>query len=88
MKINHEYLLQALWTNWTNCTSQCTRSRRKICEENEQCQGGVKILNEACDNDKTICFQKVDDHLNGKFFLLISQLHVYMIKYECFKKTN
>ena len=39
----------------------------------EECKGGVKIEEKDCTlNDTSFCFEKVDDHFEGMFYLWTS----------------
>ena len=71
-----QLLILAIWSSWGECTSQCIRTRKRICSDEENCEGGYKKEKLPCKQGNEFCFPELDDHLNGNvidFFVFTTQ---------------
>ena len=67
----------ATWSQWTECLGSCISSRRRVCSEQNGCNG-LEYEEKKCKNIDDSCFQPLSDILpNGNFFFNFTKINSY-----------
>ena len=70
-KANFLIMFKANWSRWTECSSECIQKKRRICMNDENCEGGFQIEQKKCTTkDNRPCFSGLEDHINGNLSVI------------------
>ena len=56
-------ILEAAWSQWSECLGSCVTSRRRVCSEQYGCNG-LEYEERECPDTSNSCFQPLSDMID------------------------